>query len=130
MVVAPLIGVSRNGDLHARHLEELCRCLRRYRRIHVIGNNAQIYDCAAVNQVLVRHASRLPGHFLPKYASKCSPVERGWWHLRNAITRNSRCPTLEELISFVFAWLDGSQFAMADSICRERYEARTKTTAA
>jgi putative transposase len=129
-LLAPLTGPRRNGDLVARHLEELCHCLRRYRRIHVIWDNAKIHDCAVVNKVLARHASRLQVHFLPKYAPQCNPVERVWWHLRNEITRNHQCQTLDELINLVFAWLDGSHFVVEDSVYREHHKTKTKSNAA
>src|SRR5205085_684315 len=113
---APQTGPRRNGELVARHLEELCRRLRCYRVIHVIWDNAKIHDCAVVNGVLARHGARLQVHFLPKYAPKCNPAERVWWHLREEITRNHRCKTLEELIDLVFQWLDGSYFIVEDSV--------------
>jgi len=118
-LLAPLTGPQRNGKLVARHLEELCRRLRCYRRIHVIWDNAKIHDCAAVKPVLARHAARLRVHCLPKYAPKCNPVERVWWHLREEITRNHQCKTLPELIDLVFTWLDGSYFVVEDSVYRE-----------
>ena len=27
-----------------------------------------------------------------------------WWHLHETITRNHRCPTIDELLDQVFAW--------------------------
>jgi putative transposase len=129
-LLAPVTGPKRNATLVARHLEELCRRLRCYRRIHIIWDNAKIHDCAVVNQVLTKHAERLRVHFLPKYAPKCNPVERVWWHLREEITRNHQCQTLEELIDLVFHWLDGSYFIVEDSVYRDSSKNAPMTQAA
>jgi transposase len=118
-LLAPVTGPRRNGALVARHLEELCRRLRRYRVIHVIWDNAKIHkQCAVVDRVLARHADRIRVHFLPTYAPECNPVERVWWHLREEITRNHQCKTLEELIDQVLEWLDGTWFIVENSIYR------------
>jgi transposase len=118
-LLAPVSRPQRNGALVAAHLEELCRRLRRYRIIHIIWDNAKIHHCTAVNRVLARNAGRLRVHFLPKYASKDNPVERIWWHLREEITRDHQCQTLEELLDLVFAWLDGSYFPVEDAVYRD-----------
>jgi transposase len=129
-VLAPVLGPQRNGVLVARHLEELARRLRRYRVIHVVWDNARIHKCAAVNQVLARHAGRLRVHALPTYAPKCNPIERVWWHLREEITRNHQCKTLGELIELVLGWLDGSHFVVEDSVYRDQPKTPPKTKAA
>jgi putative transposase len=129
-VLAPVLGRQRNGALVARHLEELCRRLRRYRVIHVLWDNAKIHTCAAVKQVLARHADRLRVHGIPKYAPKCNPIERVWWHLREEITRNHQCKSLEELIGLVLGWLDGSYFFVEDSVYRDQANKPPKTKAA
>ena len=129
-VLAPVLGPRRNGKLVAQHLEELCRRLRRYRVIHVLWDNAKIHDCALVNEVLARHGERLQVHAIPKYAPKCNPIERVWWHLREEITRNHRCQTLEELIALVLGWLDGSSFWVEDSEYRDQAKTPVQSPAA
>jgi transposase len=129
-VLAPVTGPQRNGVLVARHLEELCRRLRRYRVIHLIWDNAKIHNCAAVNKVLARHGKRLRVHCLPKYAPDCNPIERVWWHLRQEITRNHQCKTLQELIDLVLGWLDGCYFVVEDSSYREPANRKPKTKVA
>jgi transposase len=129
-VLAPVLGPQRNGTLVARHLEELCRRLRRYRVIHVIWDNAKIHDCKAVERVLAQHAGRLRVHALPRYAPDCNPLERVWWHLREEITRNHRCRTLEELVELVLAWLDGRWFIVEDSVYRKPSKTAPKRRAA
>jgi transposase len=113
-------GPKRDGRLVAEHLETLCRRLRRYTKIHVVLDNAKIHTCKVVQQVLAAHPGRLELHFLPKYAPECNPVERVWWHLREEITRNHRCQTLEELLDLVFGWLEGrNPFPVEDSAYQE-----------
>ena len=53
--------------------------------------------------------------FLPKYAPDLNPIERVWWRLHEAITRNHQCQTLEELVDLALAWLtDRKYFKVQD----------------
>jgi transposase len=131
VLLAPVRGPKRNGTLVAAHLDELGRSLRRYRKVHVFCDNAKTHKCAAVNKVLKAHRGRVVLHFLPRYAPECNPVERVWWHLREEITRNHRCRSLEELFELVFAWLeDRKRFPVEDSVYREEDPDQQETTAA
>jgi transposase len=119
-LLGAVTGPKRGGELVAAHLGELCRRLRRYKVIHVILDNAKIHKCAAVRRVVQAQAGRLVLHYLPRYAPECNPVERVWWHLREEITRNHQCRTLEELLDLVFAWLEGrKRFAVEDSVYQD-----------
>lgn len=111
-------GDKRDGALFVRHLHELRRRLRRYRKIHVICDNAGFHhNCWAVWEFVARYGDRVVLHFLPKYAPECNPVERVWWHLHEEITRNHQCRTLEELVDLVFQWLgERETFAVEDSV--------------
>jgi transposase len=130
-LLAAVTGSQRNGALVAAHLEELCRRLRCYRVIHVILDNAKIHTCAVVAAVLKRHAGRLRLHYLPKYAPDTNPIERVWWHLREEITRNHRCQTLQELIDLVFAWLQRRRpFVVEDTVYRQQHPPNHQTNAA
>jgi putative transposase len=102
LVSAP--GMQRNSDLFVRHLDDLRRRLRCYRRIHVICDNAKFHDCAKVRRYLDEQGRRIVIHFLPTYAPKTNPIERVWWHLHEEITRNHRCKTIDELIELIFDW--------------------------
>ena len=119
-VLAPVTGRNRNGALVAEHLHELCRRLRRYKVIHVIWDNAKIHDCQAVHAALAEHADRLRVHALPRYAPDCNPIERVWWHLREEITRNHQCKTLEELTERVLEWLGCGWFQVEDDVYRDQ----------
>lgn len=102
-------GGGRDAELFVRHLEDLRHRLRRYRKVHVICDNAKAHDCKAVQEYLERWGHRIEVHYLPKYAPECNPIERLWWHLHDEITRNHRCRSLEELLHLVFEWLEGGE---------------------
>jgi transposase len=104
-----LRGEGRSSALFVRHLDDLRYRLRRYRKIHVICDNAIFHAperCRRIKQYLAAWGHRIELHFLPKYDPQSNPVERIWWHLHEEITRNHRCQTMEELLDLVFAWLE------------------------
>jgi transposase len=111
-------GDKRDGVLFVRHLEELCRRLRHYRVIHVICDNAKFHgDGWAVWEFLALHGERVQLHFLPKYAPDLNPIERVWWRLHEAITRNHQCHTVEELVDLALAWLtDRKYYKVQDDV--------------
>jgi hypothetical protein len=43
-------------------------------------------------------------HYLPTYAPDTNPVERVWWRSHEAITRNHRCHTMDDLLDLTFGW--------------------------
>lgn len=99
-------GDQRDGKLFVAHLHDLRRRLRRYRKIHVICDNARFHwNCWEVWEFCHRYGERVVLHFLPKYAPECNPIERVWWALHEHITRNHQCQTLEELVDLVLGWL-------------------------
>jgi putative transposase len=109
-------GARRDGALFVAHLHELRRRLRRYRVIHVICDNAKFhYDCWAVWEFCRQYGARVQLHFLPKYAPELNPIERVWWRLHEAITRNHQCQSVEELVDLAMAWLtDRKYFTVQD----------------
>lgn len=96
---------GRDGALFIKHLDELRRKLRRYRKIHVICDNASCHTSLEVIQYLWQWEGRIEVHLLPAYSPDLNPIERVWWHLHENITRNHRCKDLGELLDQVFAWL-------------------------
>jgi transposase len=105
------MGEHRDADLFVRHLHDLRRKLRRYKKIHVICDNAKFhFDCWAVWEFCAQYGDRVVLHFLPKYAPECNPIERIWWVLHEQITRNHQCKTLEELVDLVLDWLGERQY--------------------
>ena len=100
-------GEHRDAALFVAHLDELRRRLRRYKKIHVILDNAKFHESWPVAEFLYKHGDRVVLHFLPKYAPECNPIERVWWHLHDEITRNHRCKDIDGLLDRVFRWLEG-----------------------
>ena len=43
---------------------------------------------------------------LPKYSPDTNPIERVWWRLHEAVTRNHRCQTMQELLDLTFDWFE------------------------
>jgi putative transposase len=96
---------GRDTALFLAHLDDLRSRLRRYKKIHVICDNAKCHGSEAVAIYLYEHRERIDLHFLPAYSPDCNPIERVWWHLHDQITRNHRCQTMQELLDLTFAWL-------------------------
>jgi putative transposase len=111
---------GRNSKLFLRHLDDLRRKLRRYRKIHVICDNASCHTSTEVIEYLWKWEGRIEVHLLPSYSPDLNPIERVWWLLHEHITRNHRCKSLEELLELVFAWLEAeSPFCVEDKEYRE-----------
>ena len=104
-VVAPAVGPRRNSELFVEHLRRLNSAMRRYRVVHVICDNAKFHDSKKVRDWLGEHGGRLRLRWLPKYAPELNPIERVWWHLREEITRNHQCDSVEELVERTLDWL-------------------------
>jgi hypothetical protein len=72
-------GTRRNAELFVRHLEDLRRRFRHYRKVHVICDNARFHTAAgsrAVRQYLAGHGDRVVLHYLPAYSPQDNPIER------------------------------------------------------
>jgi putative transposase len=110
---------GRNTALFLAHLDELRSRLRRYKKIHVICDNAKCHTSDEVAVYLWEHRERIELHLLPKYSPDCNPIERVWWNLHDRITRNHRCETMEELLDLTFAWLGSrNPFKVEDQVYR------------
>ena len=96
---------GRDSSLFIKHLDDLRRRLRRYKKIHVICDNAGFHTSYQVIEYLWKWEDRIEVHLLPSYSPDYNPIERVWWHLREEITRNHRCKDLGELVDMVFLWL-------------------------
>jgi transposase len=100
---------GRSAALFLRHLDDLRRAFRHYTVIHVICDNAGIHKAEkskAVKAYLAEWSGRVVLHYLPTYSPDCNPVERVWWRLHEAVTRNHRCQTMDELLSLTFDWFE------------------------
>jgi transposase len=106
-------GEGRTAGLFCRHLDDLRRAFRQYRVIHVICDNAFNHRAdrsKVVRKYLGERGERVRVHFLPKYAPETNPVEEVWWRLHEAVTRNHRCGSMQELIELTMNWLDERRF--------------------
>jgi len=102
-------GTRRNAELFVRHLEDLRTRFRRYKKIHVICDNARFHTVEGsrvVRQYMKEHGDRIVLHYLPTRSPQDNPIERVWWHLHEQITRNHQCACIEELIKLTMAWLE------------------------
>jgi putative transposase len=111
-------GPQRDGALFVKHLHQLRRQLRRYKRIHVICDNARFHrECWEVWEFCHRYGDRVVLHFLPLYAPECNPIERVWWLLHEQITRNHQCQSLAELVDLTLQWItDRKVFKVEDGV--------------
>lgn len=100
---------GRNAALFLAHLDDLRHRLRRYKKIHVICDNAKFHSSEAVMAYLWDHQDRIELHFLPRRSPDYNPIERVWWHLHEEVTRNHQCRSMEELLDFTFAWFDSKK---------------------
>jgi putative transposase len=100
---------GRGAALFCRHLDDLRRAFRHYRVVHVICDNAGFHTpnkSKVVRAYLAEWSGRVVLHFLPTYSPDTNPVERVWWRLHEAVTRNHRCRTIDELLDLTFDWFE------------------------
>ena len=104
IVSAPM--KRRNSEQFIAHLADLCRRLRRWKVIHVICDNAIFHKSRAVKAWVARQGGRIVLHYLPTRAPEENPVERVFWRLHEAITRNHSFQTIEELVGASMTWME------------------------
>lgn len=105
LVVSPP-GTRRNADLFVAHLDDLRVRFRHVRKVHVICDNAAFHRCRKVWDYLRTWGHRIAIHFLPRYAPETNPIERVWLQLHETLTRNHRCPTMDDLLCDVYSWAE------------------------
>ena len=100
---------GRSAAQFCRHLDDLRRAFRHYKVIHILCDNAGTHT--GERSKLVRaylkgwgHGVRV--HYLPKYAPDTNPIERVWWRRHEAVTRNHRCQSMDELLDLTFDWFE------------------------
>jgi transposase len=81
------------------------RTYRSARVIHVILDNYGIHDSLQVKLALATLNGRVKFHFLPPYCPDHNRIERVWQDLHANVTRNHRCPTMDELMIQVRTYL-------------------------
>jgi transposase len=100
---------GRSAALFCRHLDDLRRVFRHYKVIHVVCDNAGTHTAGGsklVRSYLAEWGHRVKVHYLPRYAPDTNPIERVWWRLHEAVTRNHRCQTMQEVLDLTFAWFE------------------------
>jgi transposase len=100
---------GRSAALFLRHLDDLRRAFRHYKVIHVICDNAGTHTAERsklARAYLAEWGHRVRVHYLPKYAPDTNPIERVWWRLQEAVTRNHRCRSMEDLLDLTFDWFE------------------------
>jgi putative transposase len=100
---------GRSAALFCRHLDDLRRAFRHFKVIHVLCDNARTHTAEGsklVRAYLKEWAHRVKVHYLPKYAPDTNPIERVWWRLHEAVTRNHRCQSMAELLDLTFDWFE------------------------
>jgi len=98
---------GRSAALFCRHLDDLRRAFRQYKVVHVVCDNARTHKpdkSKAVKAYLAGWEHRVVLHYLPAYAPDTNPIERVWWRLHEAVTRNHRCQSMRELLDLTFDW--------------------------
>jgi transposase len=114
---------GRSAALFVRHLDDLRRSFRHYKVIHVVCDNAGTHTAEGsklVRAYLAECGRRVKVHYLPKYAPDTNPIERVWWRLHEAVTRNHRCQTMQELMDLTFDWFETrTHFRVRSSVYAE-----------
>jgi len=117
---------GRSAALFCRHLDDLRRAFRHYKVIHVVCDNAGTHTADGsklVRAYFKEWGQRVKVHYLPKYAPDTNPIERVWWRLHEAVTRNHRCHTMDELLDLTFDWFaTRSHFRVQSSVYTETPE--------
>lgn len=119
---------GRTAARFCRHLDDLRRAFRQYKVVHGICDNAANHrpdKSRVVWAYLAAWAGRVVVHYLPEYAPDTNPVAEVWWRLHEAVTRNHRCRSIDELIELTMTWLDERRYFR---VRRTVYEARKTRT--
>jgi transposase len=114
---------GRSAALFLRHLDDLRRAFRHYKVIHILCDNAGTHTpegSKLVRAYLREWGDRVKVHYLPKYAPDTNPIERVWWRVHEAVTRNHRCHTMQELLDLTFEWFETrTHFRVRSSVYTE-----------
>ncbi|MBN9521250.1 transposase [bacterium] len=74
-----------------------------------------------VRAYLKKWGGRVKVHYLSKYSPDTNPIERVWWRLHEAVTRNHRCHTMDELLNPTFDGFETrTRFRVKSSVYAER----------
>jgi transposase len=91
-------GLRKNSVLFIALLKALREDYPTTRRIHVVLDNFRIHTSCISQMALAAFGGRIVLHFLPPYCPNENKIERLWQDLHSEVTRNHRCPTMDELM--------------------------------
>jgi putative transposase len=114
---------GRSAALLPRHLDDLRRAFRHYKVVHVLCDSAGTHTAEGsklLRAYLAAWGHRARVHYLPKYSPDANPIERVRWRLHEAVTRNHRCHTMDELLGLTFDWFETrTHFRVRSSVYAE-----------
>ncbi len=122
-------GTRRNAELFVRHLHELRRRFARFKKGHVVCDNARFHTARGsklVRQFLEQWGDKVVLHYLPAYSPNDNPVERVWWHLHEEVTRNHRCKDIHELVKLTLDWVEDRRRFKVQGRMYQRLKERLK----
>lgn len=99
-------GEKKNSLLFVAMLRKLAR--QTYpdaKVIHVVLDNYRIHTSRISRDAVAELGGRIVLHFLPPYCPDDNKIERVWLDLHANVTRNHRCPDMEQLMREVVAYL-------------------------
>jgi transposase len=97
-------ATHKRSGLFIELLRLLSRVYAAMRVVHVIVDNYGIHSSRQTQWALVG-LPRIRLHFLPPYCPDLNPIERVWLDLHAEVTRNHRCPTIDDLMDEVHHYL-------------------------
>lgn len=80
-------------------------CYPTAQRLHLILDNYIIHTSKITQRAIEALEGRVVLHFLPPYCPDHNRIEMLWKQLHDNVTRNHRCPTMEDLMSEARAFL-------------------------
>jgi transposase len=93
-----LTGERKTSALFIAMLRRLVGRYRRYRVIHVIGDNYIIHKSRITARAVAAFGGKVKLHFLPPYCPNDNPIERVWEDFHANVTRNHGCRSMDELM--------------------------------
>lgn len=97
---------KKNSLLFAAMLRKLAReAYPDAKVIHVVLDNCRIHASRISRDAVAELGGRIVLHFLPPYCPEENKIERVWLDLHANVTRNHRCPDMEQLMRRVVAYL-------------------------
>lgn len=98
-------GFSKRSTLFIELVHAVVERLPNAPTIHLVVDNYVIHRSKVTQRALAKLGDKVQLHFLPPYCPDCNPIERVWWDLHAAVTRNHQCQNIGELLDEVEAFI-------------------------